>query len=114
MGCCGTVVSVFIVGAIFAAIGIVALALGASYSSVFCSGVCDAGCRGIFDINSAGDMSCDNCFSLSTSGCTDVRVTNAACSILLRFQVSLITLWPKLIPQSKVTVPIAVDAEIRA
>jgi hypothetical protein len=61
-----------------------------------------------------GDMSCDNCFSLSTSGCTDVRVTNAACSILLRFQVSLITLWPKLIPQSKVTVPIAVDAEIRA
>eukprot|EP00029_Vermamoeba_vermiformis_P006600 TRINITY_DN2634_c0_g1_i1.p1 TRINITY_DN2634_c0_g1~~TRINITY_DN2634_c0_g1_i1.p1 ORF type:complete len:244 (+),score=14.66 TRINITY_DN2634_c0_g1_i1:34-765(+) len=72
---CGTIVSTFITGAIFAAIGIVSLALGASYPKLFCTAMCADGCKGRFSINSSGDMDCDNCFSTYYGGCTSIRVT---------------------------------------
>jgi len=72
---CRTVVSTLITSAIFVVIGIVGIALGALYPSVFCSAMCAPGCRGKFDINSDGDMECDNCFGSVANGCSTIRVT---------------------------------------
>jgi hypothetical protein len=92
---CGTIMSLFITGAIFAAIGIVAFSLGAAYPDVFCTAMCAAGCRGRFDINDAGDMDCDNCFSTYDGGCTSVRVTKQVYvyyTVLVAFGVSTLIL----------------------
>ena len=72
---CSPVFRSAITGAIFAAIGIIALSLGAAYPSVFCTAMCARGCNGKFDINEDGNMDCDRCFSVEGGGCTSVRVT---------------------------------------